>query len=110
MPVVPPDSPCIARNVRVAKNHSCNRLPACPNGASTLCPIPVPKPSSETEKLCTRTCDMATSHSCVVGPCRVDPRNPGNSSVAARRDCRHGRGSGGNHNRGGNVGEGAHML
>jgi hypothetical protein len=61
MPVLPPGWPCMARKVRVGKNHSCCRVPACPNGASRLCPAPVPNPSSDTEKLCTRTCDTMTS-------------------------------------------------
>ena len=46
---------------RVGKNHSCSRVPACPNGACRLCPSPVPNPSSDTEKLCTRTCGTMTS-------------------------------------------------
>gem|GEM_PF-5879676 len=61
MPVLPPGWPCMARKVRVGKNHSCSRAPACPNGASRLCPAPVPNPSSDTEKLCTRTRDTMTS-------------------------------------------------
>ena len=61
MPVLPRGWPCMARKVRVGKNHSCSRVPACPNGASRLCPAPVPNPSSDTEKLCTRTCDTMTS-------------------------------------------------
>ena len=61
MPALPPGWPCMAWNVRVAKNHSCSRNPACPYGASRLCPPPVPNPSSETEKLCTRTRGTVTS-------------------------------------------------
>src|SRR6266568_7517129 len=57
-PVVPPGSPCISRKLRVGKNHSWSLVPACPKGASRLWPSPVPKPSSETEKLWTRTRDM----------------------------------------------------
>src|SRR6185437_1613555 len=57
-PVLPPGSPCIAWKDRVAKNHFVSRPPACPNGDSRLCPSPVPYPSSDTEKLCTRTSDM----------------------------------------------------
>jgi len=60
-PTVPPGLPCMARNVRVGKNHSCSRVPACPNGASRVCPSPVPYPSSDTEKLCTRTSVTVTS-------------------------------------------------
>src|SRR5581483_10295703 len=50
-----PGLPYIARKVRVAKNHSTSRPPACPKGASRLCPSPVPNPSRETEKLWMRT-------------------------------------------------------
>ena len=57
-PPLPPGWPCMAWKLRVANNHSCNRVPACPNGASRLCPSPVPNPSSDTEKLCTRTRDI----------------------------------------------------
>src|SRR6516164_5499148 len=58
-PMSPPDVSCIAWKVRVAKNHSISRPPACPKGASRLCPSPVPNPSRETEKLWTRTCAIA---------------------------------------------------
>ena len=37
-PVLPPGWPCIAWKVRVPKNHCCRRSPACPKGASRLCP------------------------------------------------------------------------
>jgi hypothetical protein len=60
-PVLPPGWPCMVWNVRVAKNHWCSLVPACPNAASRLGPAPVPNPSSETEELCTRTRDTATS-------------------------------------------------
>src|SRR6476660_4258887 len=58
-PVSPPALSCIAWKVRVAKSHSISRSVACPKGASRLCPSPVPNPSRETEKLCTRTCSIA---------------------------------------------------
>src|SRR5207248_9286019 len=35
-PVVPPDSPCISRKLRVGKNQLWSLLPACPKGASRL--------------------------------------------------------------------------
>ena len=47
-------------SARVPKNHSMSRPPACPKGASRLCPSPVANPSSETAKLCTRTFDIAS--------------------------------------------------
>src|SRR5580698_9492380 len=45
----------------VGNTHSCRRWPAWPNGASNVKPSPVPNPSSEMEKLWTRTWDMAAS-------------------------------------------------
>src|SRR4051812_9159012 len=50
-----------SRHHLVANIHSCSRSPAWPNGASRLCGSPVPKPSSEMEKLWTRASDMACS-------------------------------------------------
>src|SRR2546425_6540036 len=58
-PRVPPGSPTISRHHRVVNIHSCSLSPACPNGASRLCGSPAPKPSSEIEKLWTRTSDTA---------------------------------------------------
>ena len=60
--------PCrpISWNVRVASAHSMSRCPACPNGASRLCPSPVPNPSRDTEKLCTRTRGAAWSPASIV--------------------------------------------
>src|SRR4051794_40162763 len=51
----------IGRPNRVAIIHSCRRWPAGPKGASNVSPSPVPNPSSETEKLWTRTWDMRAS-------------------------------------------------
>src|SRR6266540_3126287 len=58
-PRVPPRSPTISCHHRVVNIHSCSLSPAWPNGASWLCGSPVPKPSSEIEKLWTRTSDTA---------------------------------------------------
>src|SRR5580704_7053129 len=66
-PTVPPASPTIERQKRVAKYHSCRRWPAWPNGASNVRPSPVPNPSREIEKLWTRTWDMAASEA--LGDC-----------------------------------------
>src|ERR1700683_3591706 len=60
----------IVRPNRVGNTHSCRRWPACPNGASNVKPSPVPKPSSEIEKLWTRTWDMATSKA--LGVCDIN--------------------------------------
>src|SRR5580658_6055654 len=60
----------IVRPNRVGNTHSCRRWPACPNGASNVKPSPVPKPSSEIEKLWTRTWDMATSEA--LGVCDIN--------------------------------------
>src|SRR6202034_497978 len=60
-PLLPPVSPCIFWYVRVPRNRSKSLVPACPNGCSRDCPSPVPKPSSETAKLCTRTRDIKSS-------------------------------------------------
>ena len=59
--MLPPGSPTIECQNPVLNIHSCRRSPACPNGASSVRPSPVPKPSSEIEKLCTWTLDMFTS-------------------------------------------------
>src|SRR3954454_6836422 len=56
-PRPPSDRPCCSRKARVGKNHSWSLWPACPKGVSKLCPSPVPNPSSDTEKLWTRTSD-----------------------------------------------------
>src|SRR4051812_36877227 len=56
-PLLPPSCPCMARKACVGKNQPTSRWPACPKGFSKLCPSPVPKPSSETAKLWTRTSD-----------------------------------------------------
>src|SRR5207248_9870663 len=58
-PSVPPGSPRTSRWAnRVANIHSWSRRPACPNGVSRDCPSPVANPSSEIEKLWTRTRDI----------------------------------------------------
>jgi hypothetical protein len=44
---------------RVANTHSCNRSPPTPSGSVRLCVGPAAYPSSETEKLCTRSFGMA---------------------------------------------------
>src|SRR5699024_5924905 len=51
----------ISWKVRVGRAHSRRRWSAWPNGASRLCPSPVPNPSSETEKFWTRTLDAGPS-------------------------------------------------
>src|SRR6266498_3146386 len=58
-PPAPPGWPALSFHHRVANIHSCSLSPAWPNGASRLWPSPVPKPSSEIEKLWTRASDMA---------------------------------------------------
>lgn len=57
----------IERPNRVGNTHSCRRWPACPNGASNVKPSPVPNPSSEIEKLWTRTWVTAASEA--LGVC-----------------------------------------
>lgn len=67
MPPVPPGWPTISCHHRVTNIHSCSLSPAWPNGASRLCPSPVPKPSSEMEKNWTRATDMARASFLVGG-------------------------------------------
>ena len=60
-PRLPPGVPTSSCHQAVSNIHSCSRSPAWPNGSSRLRPSPVPKPSSETEKNCTRASDMGRS-------------------------------------------------
>src|SRR5690348_5937466 len=59
-PVSPPSPPpCMALNIRVGKTHSMSSGPRTPRGCSRLWSGPALKPSSETEKLATRSFGMA---------------------------------------------------
>src|SRR5215211_407626 len=66
IPPLPPDRPNIAAPQRVANIHSCSRSPAWPNGFSRVWGSPVPKPSSEIEKVWTRVNDIAGAPSCAT--------------------------------------------
>src|SRR6266498_5990984 len=60
-PSAPPSMPCVARPLRVANAHSCSRVPPTPSGLSTLWSGPAAYPSSEMEKLCTRSFGIGVS-------------------------------------------------
>jgi len=49
------------RNFRVPMNYSCNASPPAPSGCSRLWPGPAAYPSSDIEKLCTRSRAIAAS-------------------------------------------------